>query len=84
LTPGGWVEFLDYDLEWYSDDNTLRPDSALKKWLDLFYEASRKTGCDHQPGPKLEGYLRDAGFTEIHNEKFRTPVGRWPKDEKLV
>jgi len=82
-SPGGWVEFQDYDLKWYSDDETLKPDSALAKWLDLFYEAASKTGRDHRPGIKLEGWVRDAGFTEIYHQKFRLPVGRWPKDERL-
>jgi len=83
VTPGGWVEFQDYDLQWYSEDETLKPDSSLAKWLDLFYEGASKTGRDHRPGIKLEGWVRDAGFTEIYHQKFRLPVGRWPKDERL-
>jgi SAM-dependent methyltransferase len=84
LSPGGWVEFQDWDLRWYSEDGSLKPDSALAKWVDLLVEASKKMGRDHLPGGKLEGWVRDAGFTEVHHQKFRIPVGRWPKDERLV
>ena len=71
-------------MEWYAEDETIKPDSALRKWLDLFYEATRRIERDHQPGPKLEGWMRDAGFTDVVHQKFRTPIGRWPKDERLV
>jgi len=83
LSPDGWVEFQDWDLRWYSEDESLKPDSALAKWLDLLIEASKKMGRDHLPGGKLEGWVRDAGFTEVHHQKFRIPVGRWPKDNRL-
>jgi len=83
LSSDGWVEFQDYDLEWYSEDGSLKPDSALQRWLHHFYEAALKIGRDHQPGIKLEGWVRDAGFTKVYHQKFRTPVGRWPKDERL-
>jgi len=83
LLPGGWVEFQDYDLQWYSEDGTLKEDSALGRWLSLFYEGAAKIGRDHQPGIKLEGWVRDAGFTEVHHQRIRTPVGKWPKDQKI-
>jgi len=83
LSPGGWVEFQDWDLRWYSEDGSLKSDSALARWVDLLIEASSKMGRDHLPGSKLEGWVRDAGFTEVHHQKFRIPVGRWPKNERL-
>lgn len=36
------------------------------------------------PGPLLEGYLKEAGFTDIHSNKFVWPVGTWPADKKLA
>jgi hypothetical protein len=68
----------------YSEDGTLKKDSAFGQWLNHYYDAASKTGRDHRPGPKLEGWVRDAGFTEVHHQMFKVPLGRWPKDEKIV
>ncbi|OAT01462.1 hypothetical protein, variant [Blastomyces dermatitidis ER-3] len=84
LTPGGWAEFQDFDVHWYSDDGSYDPKSALGRWFSLFYEAARQHGRELAPGPRLEGLVRGAGFTDVVVKKMRVPVGRWPKDPKLV
>ncbi|EQL34605.1 uncharacterized protein BDCG_05258 [Blastomyces dermatitidis ER-3] len=83
LTPGGWAEFQDFDVHWYSDDGSYDPKSALGRWFSLFYEAARQHGRELAPGPRLEGLVRGAGFTDVVVKKMRVPVGRWPKDPKL-
>ena len=35
------------------------------------------------PGPKLEEWVKDAGFVNVVHKKFKFPVGPWPKDEHL-
>jgi len=82
--PGGLVEFQDYDLQYYSRDGSLKSDSSMAKWINLILEAARKAERDPCPGPSLESWVRDAGFTEIHHEKMQLPIGTWPKDKKLV
>lgn len=47
-------------------------------------DASHRFGRDLCPGPKLEGWMKDAGFEEIWHEKFRLPIGPWAKDKHLV
>jgi len=41
-------------------------------------------GYETCPGPKLEQWLRDAGFQDIKAKKLRIPMGTWPKDKKFV
>lgn len=84
LTPGCWAEFQDFDVPWYSDDGTYDAESSLGRWYKLFYKATRQHGRELSPGPKLEGWVRGAGFTDVVVKKMRVPVGRWPKDPKLV
>ncbi|EDN04566.1 predicted protein [Histoplasma mississippiense (nom. inval.)] len=83
LTPGCWAEFQDFDVPWYSDDGTYDAESSLGRWYKLFYKATRQHGRELSPGPKLEGWVRGAGFTDVVVKKLRVPVGRWPKDPKL-
>ncbi|KAI9773254.1 MAG: hypothetical protein M1839_002166, partial [Geoglossum umbratile] len=78
--PGGWVEFQDFDLQYYSEDGSLRPDHNLYRWISDLLEASTLAGREPCPGPKLEGWVRGAGFQNVHHEKRVLPVGGWPKD----
>lgn len=82
--PGGWVEFLDFDARYYSEDGSLLKDSPIDSWVTTWMNASNDSGRDPQPGPKLYGWIQDAGFQNIRQEKCRVPVGPWPKDPHLV
>ena len=83
-TPGGWVECIDLDLELHSPDNTLTPDLATTHFKTTFLKASRENNLEPCPGPRLEGWLKDAGFKDIAVEKHAWPVGTWPADKHLV
>ena len=62
----------------------MKPDSICAKINAEFLKASRMSGCEPCPGPKLETYLRDAGFKDIKVQKFPMPIGPWPLDLHLV
>ncbi|KAJ9150561.1 S-adenosyl-L-methionine-dependent methyltransferase [Coniochaeta hoffmannii] len=83
LVPGGWAEFQDFDLQYYSEDGSLTEEHDTKKWIDTLLSAARKIGRDPCPGVSLEKWVRDAGFTEVVHQRFRFPIGPWPKDPKL-
>ena len=84
LTPGGWVEFQDFDLHNYSQDNSIPPDNKVLEWYNLLMEGCEKIGRTASPGQHLESWVRDAGFTNIHHKTFKLPLGAWPKDERMV
>lgn len=82
--PGGWVEFVDLDMNVYSSDGSLSDDSPLRTWnLDII-KGAKMIGREPNPGPLLAGFLRDAGFVSVKEEVYRLPIGPWPKDNKLV
>ncbi|KAL1994794.1 hypothetical protein VTN49DRAFT_981 [Thermomyces lanuginosus] len=82
VKPGGWVEFQDWDGYPYSEDGSL-DDTGLQRYFNEAYGAFEKAGYEVRPGPKLEEWFRDAGFVNIHVEKFIVPHGVWPKDRHL-
>lgn len=82
--PEGWVEFGDFDINYYSQDGTLAKDCALRRWLECFDSVIAKTGRTNKPGPMLERLLAEAGFTNVQAVKQILPLGTWPKDPKLV
>ncbi|KAK1640152.1 S-adenosyl-L-methionine-dependent methyltransferase [Colletotrichum phormii] len=65
LRPGGWVEFQDYDFEFSSLNESLQPHHKTHQWDRDFLEAARLCGIEACPGSKLEGWVQDAGFTNI-------------------
>ncbi|KAK3377611.1 methyltransferase domain-containing protein [Podospora didyma] len=80
LNPGGWAEFQDWNLTIYSEDGSLASDRPIQKWMGLLLEATKITNREMNPGPRLEGWVKDAGFTNIVHERFKCPMGAWPKD----
>jgi len=84
LKPGGWVEYLDLDVTWTSPDDSLKETSSMLQASLKFIDGSRKAGMEPCPGPKLEGWVKDAGFTEVVHEKMVMPIGTWPADKLLV
>ncbi|KAL1995256.1 hypothetical protein VTN49DRAFT_1443 [Thermomyces lanuginosus] len=79
VKPGGWVEFQDWDGYPVSEDGSIEG-TGLERYYKEVYGAFEEAGYDARPGPKLEKWFKDAGFVNIHVEKFVIPYGVWPKD----
>lgn len=84
ISPGGWCEFQDFDLEYTSPDNTLDANSSVATWIKDLMRACECTGYEPSPGPKLVGWLRDAGFQDIQTRRHEMPIGDWHVDRELV
>ena len=82
--PGGWAEFQDFYLDYYSQDGSMKSDCSLQIWITTLLSAIRDMGRDPSPGVSLEKWLRDAGFVNVEARKFPLPIGPWPKDKHLV
>ncbi|TEA12223.1 Secondary metabolism regulator LAE1 [Colletotrichum sidae] len=79
-TPGGWAEFQDLDLTYYSDDGSLTEQHKTWIWHKKFIEASELLGQEPSPVKRLKRLVEDAGFDKIHHKRYKVPVGLWPKD----
>lgn len=83
MEPGGWAEFQDFDLQYYSEDGSLALDDPLLFWISTLLDAARSLNRDPNPGSKLEGWVKDAGFKNIVHKKYRVPIGPWAKDPTM-
>ncbi|RDW74914.1 hypothetical protein BP6252_06056 [Coleophoma cylindrospora] len=81
--PGGWVEFHDFDMKFYSTDKSFVPGSAPDIWTSEIANGVRAIGREPEPGPKLKGWVEDAGFINVFHQVLPIPVGPWPKDKRL-
>lgn len=82
--PGGWVEFQDFDMQFYSADGTFVPGCATDEWAKEIVAGLEAMGREPEPGPKLEKWIRNAGFTNVSHQCLPIPVGIWPKDRRMV
>ncbi|KAH0432024.1 umta methyltransferase family protein [Colletotrichum camelliae] len=80
LNPGGWAEFQDMDVQYYSDDGTYTEDHQTRKWNKDLVRACEMIGRTGRPGPQLKDWITDAGFQQVTHQRFKCPMGPWPKD----
>ena len=83
LTPGGWAEFQDFDLCVKPYDETVRETDDPVRWGRLVVQAAHQAGLEPSPGPRLEGWVREAGFVNVTHRRFKIPSSAWPKDAAL-
>lgn len=82
--PGGWVEFQDYDLHYYTSTNgTFEKDGPMMQWAKHIAASVEKYGIEPSPGGKLEQWVKDAGFVNVVAKVLPVPMGTWPKDKRL-
>lgn len=72
---GGWIEFQDFYLANYSEDNTLDENSSVIRLYKLLEEACWKMGRPDTVRVHLEQWAQEAGFKNIHHEVFKLPLG---------
>ncbi|KAI8660012.1 hypothetical protein NCS56_01219800 [Fusarium sp. Ph1] len=82
LTPGGYVELQEMDGFYGSDDGTLSDDHALSRWCTLLGEAAVKLGRSFQPTDQLATIMKQVGFIDVVETRFKWPINRWPKEKK--
>lgn len=68
------------DPEIYSDDGTYTEKHATWPWNQTFLKTMRSIGREPSPGPRLEGWVTDTGFENIFHQRFKAPLGPWPKE----
>jgi len=81
--PGGWVEFQDFDMRFYSSDGTFIPGCATDEWAKEIVLGLKIMDFEPEPGPKLEKWVTDAGFQNVNHQCLPIPVGIWPKDKRM-
>jgi len=83
LKPGGYIEQVEVSIYVKSDDGTLRPDSPVVKFCQLFEEAGNITGQTFAIAERMKGKIERAGFVNVVERVIKTPLGGWPADPRL-
>jgi hypothetical protein len=83
MKPGGYIEFQDLILQPFCDDDSMREDYLLAKWMKLVTEGLLVLGVDMHASLKIGQAFEDAGFVNINTRVLKSPIGTWPKMKNL-
>src|SRR5690349_12560993 len=65
-----------------SDDGSVTPDTVYGDWLITGKEAFRRLGREVMVLEVMYDGIRDAGFTDVVERRFKWPIGPWPRDRR--
>jgi SAM-dependent methyltransferase len=81
LVPAGYVQHLEMSIEFTSDDGTVGSDHIMAEWSRTFIGAGEMMGKTFKIANNASKWIKDAGFEDVHEQCWKVPVGRWPKDK---
>jgi len=79
----GWIQLVEPDMSGYMTPEEALHYPALKRFTELFAVLMPALGHDPQPGPKLKGWLYEAGVTNIQEKIIDLPIGKQARDPIL-
>lgn len=84
LKPGGWFEVSDTLQGIWTDDNSIPEHYALAKFFKLLRGVgfAEKYKWNVDLPETLPDVLQTIGFTNVHHQRRRMPIGRWAKQSK--
>ncbi|KAJ5732487.1 hypothetical protein N7493_003968 [Penicillium malachiteum] len=83
LKPGAWIEQLEALAPIGCDDGSLPKDSILNSWGTTIMGSAERSGRGLDAMLTMTEGIRKAGFVDIHEKKYKWPIGPWPKDKQL-
>ncbi|CAL5870647.1 uncharacterized protein PFLUO_LOCUS4887 [Penicillium psychrofluorescens] len=83
LEPGGWIEQMEFDVRVSSDDGTLKEEHQLWGWGDMFIRCAERAGRSLAIQETMRSAIEKAGFVDVHEQKYKIPLGPWPRDKLL-
>ncbi|KAK1705378.1 S-adenosyl-L-methionine-dependent methyltransferase [Colletotrichum lupini] len=79
LKPGGW----NLQTLCTGENGSLKPDNAMVQMMDGLMEACEKIGRTMDPAPSFKRWTEEAGFQKVGEQRFKLPIGSWPRDARL-
>ncbi|KAG6168902.1 hypothetical protein E4U51_001860 [Claviceps purpurea] len=82
--PGGWVESIEYEVDFRSDDGTTELEPVLASFGELFREAGKILNRPFFLHDIQEQAFDEAGFVEKKVIRYKLPIGPWAQDGKFA
>lgn len=82
LKPGGYVEQVEQSVVPKSDDGST-DGTIFEEWGKVSLEAGDAFGKSLRVVDESAQHMREAGFVDVTERRFRVPIGTWAKDPHL-
>ncbi|KAH6708767.1 hypothetical protein BKA61DRAFT_645825 [Leptodontidium sp. MPI-SDFR-AT-0119] len=83
IKPGGWLEFQEMYYFPHCDDGTMPDSWPFLKFYEPLIEGLVALNVNLTIALEHTLNLERYGFTNIHHEVFKIPIGTWPKNKTL-
>jgi hypothetical protein len=74
---------MEFYVRVYSDEDTLKKTHQLWGWGNIFITCSERAGRSLRTHKSMRSAIEKAGFVDVHEEKYKIPLGPWPRDKLL-
>ena len=85
--PGGYLEFQDYGCEMFLSDGTklegINAEHPLSCYMHHTTSAAERAGRPLIIARSMADRMEKAGFVDIQQQTYTSPVGSWPKQKEL-
>ncbi|KAG6080763.1 hypothetical protein E4U16_008155 [Claviceps sp. LM84 group G4] len=82
--PGGWVQSVEIDVDFRSDDGSTELEPILASYADLYREGGKKLDRPFFVQDIQKQAFEEAGFVDQKVVRYKIPIGPWAKDRKLA
>ena len=82
MESGGWIEQIEVEIKANCDDETRNPDGAIESLVNRVSEMSAAHGVHFRIAENMAHMMREAGFTDVREAKYKLPLGWWSADPK--
>jgi hypothetical protein len=65
------------------EDGSMAPDDPMVKYWDYVADGLAVNGVDFHLAPKLVSFMRAAGFVNVTERVFFTPIGPWARNRVM-
>jgi len=83
MKPGAWIELQELDFQTQCDDDTMKDDYIVSKFLNLVKEGLAVFGVDLLAMRRNAEMLQAAGFVNVQEKIFKVPLGTWPRHKTM-
>lgn len=82
MQSGGWLEQIEVEIKAHCDDETRNPNSSIEGLTNHVDEMSAAHGVYFKIADNMASIMREAGFTDVREAKYKLPLGWWSADPK--
>lgn len=82
MASGGYIEHTEVEIILRCDDDTRHPQSRLEALAEMEPAMTAAHGNEFDPTRNMAEFMREAGFTDVKEHRFKLPLGWWSTDPK--